>query len=461
MKEGRMPSDNRERSFENALAGHLRADATGTPPTECSDAETLAAYHEGSLAAEQVVSLKTHIAACERCQQILTTLEATDQIPAPSVNLNLPPAGAPKSAVRVLPARQRALWQWIAPAGALAAALLVWVAVHENNSPIIPAKTPSLSANHDARQAETVNPSIPPSQTVPLPSADSTSPNEVSSELHQTLRAAPPSKIAGLVPERAQTLSKQKGSSSAAKKSAVPPDLDQFADSSPNRDDSLYRSEPSAPSLEAQNQTVVIEPDKAKMEDKIVNGRRDAPSPKPPQPALGRSASAAPVPSAPPASSANTQVSTQSAEVSGAITQQQEIGGMSRFKKGEVRLANSVAEVTVSAPGGQVSWRVGQAGIIEFSPDAGKSWTVQPSGVIGDLLSGSAPSGKVCWIVGRAGTLLRTTDGGAHWQKLHPPSQEDLHYVFAVDARQATVSLTNGKYQTTDAGITWKKLPPE
>ena len=113
------------------------------------------------------------------------------------------------------------------------------------------------------------------------------------------------------------------------------------------------------------------------------------------------------------------------------------------------------------APGGQASWRVGQAGIIEFSPDAGKSWTVQPSGVIGDLLSGSAPSGKVCWIVGRAGTLLRTTDGGAHWQKLHPPSQEDLHYVFAVDARQATVSLTNGKYQTTDAGITWKKLPPE
>jgi len=134
---------------------------------------------------------------------------------------------------------------------------------------------------------------------------------------------------------------------------------------------------------------------------------------------------------------------------------------MSRFKKSEVRLANSIGEVTISAPGGQVSWRAGQAGIIEFSADAGKSWTVQPSGVISDLLSGSAPSDKVCWIVGRGGTVLRTTDGGAHWQKIRPPSQEDLHYIFAVDARQATVSLASGKYQTTDGGITWKKLPPE
>jgi photosystem II stability/assembly factor-like uncharacterized protein len=137
------------------------------------------------------------------------------------------------------------------------------------------------------------------------------------------------------------------------------------------------------------------------------------------------------------------------------------MAGMSRLKQGEVRLANSVSEVAISAPGEHVSWRVGQAGIIEFSPDAGKSWTVQPSGVISDLLAGSAPSEKVCWIVGRAGTLLRTTDAGAHWQKLRPPSLEDLHSVFAVDTRQATVSSLNAKYQTTDGGVTWKKLPPE
>ena len=135
---------------------------------------------------------------------------------------------------------------------------------------------------------------------------------------------------------------------------------------------------------------------------------------------------------------------------------------MSRYKQSAaVRLANSISEVTISAPDGRVSWRVGQAGIIQFSSDAGKSWALQPSGVVTDLLAGSAPSDKICWIVGRAGTLLRTTDAGAHWQKLRPPSQEDLRSIFAVDAHQATVSAPNAKFQTTDGGLTWTKLPPD
>jgi hypothetical protein len=293
------------------------------------------------------------------------------------------------------------------------------------------------------------------------PSVDSTSSNGATSDLQQTLRAAPESNIAGLPQERARTHRKQTDSSSALKKSDVPAGFDQFADGSLNRNDPLDRKELSAPTVQAQNQIVMIEPDKAEMDDKIVNGRRDTPAPKPPQPAPDKSANAIPAPSAPPPSSERAQVTTQSVEVAGEIAQQQEMGGMSRFKQNEVRLASSLAEVTISAPGGKVSWRVGQAGIIEFSPDAGKSWTVQPSGVVGDLLSGSALSDKVCWIVGRGGALLRTTDGGAHWQKVRPPSPEDLRSVFAVDARQATVSSMNAKYQTTDGGLTWKKLPSE
>ena len=450
-----MPSDNRERSFEDALAAHLRAGAKGFPHADCSDAETLAAYHEGSLAEDQVASLKTHITGCERCQEILAALEATDQIAAPAVNVTLQPAAAAKPAVHVLPARKRALWQWVAPAGALAAALLVWVAVHENTTSIIPVKAPS------AKQAETVSPLPPVSRTVPSSTGDSAPSNEASSDLQQTLRAVPPPKITGLLRQRSQALSKQKDSPTAAKKSAVPPDVDLFADSLPNRDDSLHRKESSAPMVEAQNQTIMIEPDKAKLEDKIVNGRHDAaPAPKPPQSAPQSNASAAPAPSAPPPSPVP-QVSTQSVEVAAESAQQQELGGMSRFKQNELRLARSIAAVNISAPYGKVAWRVGQAGIIEFSPDAGKSWTVQPSGVIRDLLGGSASSDQVCWIVGRAGTLLRTTDAGAHWQKLRPPSQEDLRSVLAVDARQATVSSVNAKYQTTDGGATWKKLPPE
>jgi photosystem II stability/assembly factor-like uncharacterized protein len=63
--------------------------------------------------------------------------------------------------------------------------------------------------------------------------------------------------------------------------------------------------------------------------------------------------------------------------------------------------------------------------------------------------------------VGRDGTILLTTDKGKHWKKVTPPTEDDLRSVFAVNARQATVSLANGTFQTTDGGATWSKLPPE
>jgi photosystem II stability/assembly factor-like uncharacterized protein len=44
---------------------------------------------------------------------------------------------------------------------------------------------------------------------------------------------------------------------------------------------------------------------------------------------------------------------------------------------------------------------------------------------------------------------------------LRAPVQDDIRTVVAVDARRATVSLTNGSYQTTDGGATWNKLAPE
>jgi photosystem II stability/assembly factor-like uncharacterized protein len=165
---------------------------------------------------------------------------------------------------------------------------------------------------------------------------------------------------------------------------------------------------------------------------------------------------------APAAPSARAQASSEPAGVSGGVTQQQEIAGMSKFsEKAKMRLAKSIGEVTIAAPGGLVSWRVGQAGIIEISSDAGKTWTLQPSPVTTDLLGGVAPTDKVCWIVGSSGTILRTTDAGAHWQKIRPPVQDDIRTVVAVDARRATVSLTNGSFQTTDGGATWNKLAPE
>jgi photosystem II stability/assembly factor-like uncharacterized protein len=259
---------------------------------------------------------------------------------------------------------------------------------------------------------------------------------------------------------------KQKDSSDAGKKSWVADDSAQITDNSLNREVSPVPEEALQSRTEVLQRIETAKADAAKIEaeSKAANARRDALLPgarqqPAPAPAPARSAAAG---AAPAASSSRVEASSEPAGVSGGVAQQREIAGMSKFsEKAKMRLANSISEVTIAAPGGLVSWRVGQAGVIEFSPDAGKTWTLQPSGVTTDLLGGSAPTDKVCWIVGSSGTILRTTDGGTRWQKLRAPVQDDIRAVAAVDARRATVSLTNGSYQTTDGGATWNKLAPE
>jgi hypothetical protein len=460
-----MPSDDRERSFENALASHLRAGSpAGDPHSACPDAETLAAYHERSLGPEQMASLKTHVTDCERCQQILAHLQATDEIPVAAENMAPQATAAANSSVRVFPARRPTLWRWVAPAGALAAALLVWVAVRENNSVRIPPQTTRVVA----KQAETANNQTATSSSLTSPSIEATrKKGPPPSDTLERLNAAPSSQTAVAPKPPPQSLLKEKDSSGAGKKSWV-------ADDSQMANNSLNREVPAAPEEALQSrlaervETAKSDAAKIEAENKAANARidtlvpasrqRPAPTPAPARGAVAGAASSA-YPAAP---SARAAASSEPAGASGGVTQQQEIAGMSKFsEKAKMRLANSLGEVTIATPGGLVSWRVGQAGIIDFSSDAGKTWTLQPSGVTADLLAGSAPTDRVCWIVGSSGTILRTTDAGQHWQKLRPPVLEDILTVVAVDALRATVSLTNGSYQTTDGGATWNKVAPE
>src|SRR5712692_6655667 len=175
-----MAPDERDRSFDKALARHLRSAAPAGEAARlpeipalqsgaCPDSETLAAYHERSLLPEQLNSLKEHIVGCARCQAILMQLEATDEISlqafeqeevvakgaapvaaarnveafpasaAPSQSHRAAEVATPKRSRRALLLRG-ARWQWLAPAGALAAGLLVWIALHENQ----PLPLPSL-----------------------------------------------------------------------------------------------------------------------------------------------------------------------------------------------------------------------------------------------------------------------------------------------------------------------------
>src|SRR5258708_2057531 len=194
-----MAADERDRRFDKALARHLRSAAPAGEPARlpafpasqggaCPDSETLAAYHERSLLSEQLNSLKEHIAGCAHCQALLAQLEATDQISlqaaeqvevlaekesdsvmtarnlesfpaaaAPSQSQRAPAAAPPKKSRRALLLRG-ARWQWLAPAGAIAAGLLVWIALHENQ----PLARPSL------KEVQIATKQAPPPPTPPV-----------------------------------------------------------------------------------------------------------------------------------------------------------------------------------------------------------------------------------------------------------------------------------------------------
>jgi len=75
------------------------------------------------------------------------------------------------------------------------------------------------------------------------------------------------------------------------------------------------------------------------------------------------------------------------------------------------------------------------------------------------LTAGASPSSSVCWLVGPRGTVVLSVDGG-RWQQVGFPEPADLVAVRADDAKNATVTASDGRvFRTTDGGITWERTP--
>ena len=60
-------------SFDHLLREALKAPASH-PPGGCLDAETLAAWSEGSLDAAQRAAAEAHASECARCQDLLAAM---------------------------------------------------------------------------------------------------------------------------------------------------------------------------------------------------------------------------------------------------------------------------------------------------------------------------------------------------------------------------------------------------
>jgi hypothetical protein len=468
-----MASDERDRRFDKALSRHLRsaapsgeaAKSAGDAAFErgsCLDLETLAAYHERSLLAEEMNFCKEHIVGCAQCQSILAHLEASDAIPLHAELQETMRTAAAEKTPSAAPAqvliKTRAsrfssgvTWKWFAPAGAIAAGLLVWIALHENQ-PLTPHNT------NEVKVAARQEPVSPPSATPPVvaqgsPSLSAKNPSargqsavdEIASlneraklgaadqrlgKQEYQVRVSPPKAMA----DKESGARKDAARDSTADSLAADVQADLDAKSVPTTAQEkveLQTQEQSANTQmqnqnQNQNQNAIIA-SRAPGHGLASHGENDKKLMK----------------SAPPAPAA----------ASGGVSAYNGAASMERVMISNPRL--------ISPPGSSVIWRAGRAGLLEFSSDSGASWSRQTSGVLVDLVTGMALSDRVCWIVGRVGAILLTTDGGAHWQLIHSPLSEDLGGVRASDALHATIwNARNTKsFETSDGGLTWKPVP--
>ena len=481
-----MGSDERDRRFDKALSRHLRASQGAADAAlqrgSCPDTETLAAYHERSLLPEELNSWKEHIVGCAHCQVILAQLESTDQIPLEAAdkeealalkesvaamaaqNLEtLPVAAAPSKSQAAPETRLRekarpfrlssgVRWRWLAPAGALAAGLLVWIAVHENEKPHLPALPTTQIAKNQEPLSPAPSSSGPVSAALPpapsdlaksKPATDETASSNTRAEsgatrlrpkLDYEARGAPEKPFA----DKEKGLRKDAGRDSSEEllRAGNQADLDAKAVAGPLQQKLELQEQGRA---QAQGQAANVQ-----SQNQNNYNAQKAPGPAPlsqmdtKKKELKTARAAAPA--APEPSSAGVAGLTAATSMMQAVT-----------------VSNPGL---ISPPGSNVVWRAGRAGLIEFSGDNGASWSRQTSGVLVDLLAGSAPSDKVCWIVGRVGALLLTTDGGAHWKSVAAPLSENLGGVHALDALHATIwnALNTKSFETRDGGLTWQRV---
>jgi hypothetical protein len=532
-----MVPDERDRKFDKALSRHLRSvapssEAANSPSDaafergSCPDLETLAAYHERSLFPEEMNSFKEHIVGCAHCQSVLAQLEATDEIPLQAATQEellaqgeshsrlaaqgheagstVPATSRPDAAAASSKPSREILhfpgprWKWLAPAAAIAASLLVWIALHENqplntlhNATEVKVATdqssasPSPSTSTGAIQGAPA-PSSKPDLTKQQYAADEIASSNLPAssgaadlrlrKFESQARVAPSRPLSGKESEaRDKESAVQKdagrGASAGARKdaaressadaitAATQADLDAKAVPSPMRQTVEVQAEApqivqqqsqSAANLQ-QNQNVANLPQQNRNAYESSNLHGAAATGQADSAKKMKAPSATPAP-APPQAKAPASAPATSTVTGGAVSLLN-AASMEAVMKSNPRL--------IAVAGSKVIWLVGRSGLIEFSSDGGTSWSRQTSGALADLVTGSAPSDQVCWIVGHAGTVLLTTDAGTHWKLLSAPMPDDLGGVQASDALHARVwnSLNTKSFETSDGGVTWNAIP--
>jgi cytoskeletal protein RodZ len=484
-----MDHEDRERKFEQALRRHLRRDTAAarkeadaradvrSEPGEtdmCPDAGTLAAFHEGLLLNAEMNATTEHLAGCSRCQHVLLLLEASDEIPSqvemendfkkrepvlstgalyvdyaarqtPSLTVAGQPTPASKAPHDISRGPGFKALRWAAPAGAIAAGLLIWIAMRDNKVQNTNFENVQVAQQQSTEERPATPRALPPSP----PPEPATKIAQLDEKRKDDSTTKKPARESGALRAPKHSLS-----------AAITNEVGVAADETSPRTNAGQLQAKSR--NRSSRETVENKPPDISSRQADVSATATAAAPAAPSGAP-RAKSAAPVgnmPTTSVADSANTRTleppSNQNGGTEllqaqqGEVTDKLELRSLKRvgFDNAKVILASNTT----------VRWRLLFAGRIEQSVDNGVTWVPQNSGVKAELLAGSAPSESVCWIVGRSGTILRTTDGGGHWNKVVSPIRGDIAGVQAADAMTAEIfdAHKNSRFVTHDGGVSWQ-----
>ncbi len=438
-----MKTDRQRDAEMDRLLGSALRTAAGVPAGDCPAAGNLAAFVEGSLSNGERRRLEDHLADCEACQQALAVM-----------------ARMPADEVRPVPARGTWLpahWvRWLAPAGAVAGLLFLYVVVRPAFQPTAPDTRVALSTAPAAVQA----PVEPGDRLTPAPAARLIETPPVDRETHERPlagRTVQPRTASKGPTQLTSTRPKAEPLARAEVAKAVPPSkAAEQATATAATPQKL--ADAAAPKAVVLDRLALLPPDLKIRQTKAMPARSpDAAALAAPvqPPAAAPAQPPAAAPSSATAPGAAGVAATQPTFRVGALA---ETVAVSAAPPKPLAQTAGPGAILVRAPDGRTEWQFQRGAAIWRTTDAGKYWQMQRPAGTGDLLAGIAPDSLTCWAVGREGLVLLTRNG-ERWESRPFPERVDLVGVAASDGRTATVTARDGRrFTTTDGGATWHPL---
>ncbi len=434
-----------------ASADAAAASLDATPM--CLDAETLAAWQEGALRAEQAATADAHLSTCGRCHTMLAAMVRSEPLAtAPDTVFATAPLAA--SAWEGLTAVASSAWHrwasgWLVPVAAAATAVVIWVA--------LPGRSPSPTASDVLARREPI--SAPRDGDRPS-GPESLAERNVAAPASTPAAAARQAEAPGVNALANRDTRAARGSAGAEADNA-----ELRADAA--RQAVKARSPAAAPTAPAESARA--ETPASAFAPQPVGAAMPSPAGRNTGPSAGASvrfADAVDTPAAPTTESAQPSVQSALRAEASATPASAAAMSASRAPGSRARAATAPGQtVEIAAPNAPARWRIRDGRVVEFAPTVGAPWgaTTMPAAAPSatplstGLTAGHASAATVCWIVGRDGLVLRTTDG-RRFLRVSFPETIDLVDVHSIDARTASVTASDGRtFRTADAGATWRR----